>query len=49
MTGPCTSYAAQFRDGEHRLEFIEEKGGIREDICLDCGEVLQQFIDSIGG
>lgn len=49
MMGLCQAWAAQYRDGEHRLEFFEEKGGIRWDRCLDCGEMLQMYIDGIGG
>ena len=49
MQGFCQSYAAQYRDGEHRPEYTEEKGGIRWDRCLDCGEMLPMYIDSQGG
>lgn len=49
MTGMCTAWMAQYRDGEHRLEFREERGGIRYDVCLDCGETIQQYVDTQGG
>lgn len=49
MMGLCQAWAAQYRDGEHRPEFFEEKGGIRWDRCLDCGEMLTMYIDSQGG
>jgi hypothetical protein len=46
MNGPCTR-ATQF-DGEHRLEFREEKQGVITWICLDCGEEITQWGDHHG-
>jgi hypothetical protein len=47
--GICNSYAAQFRGGDHRPEFVEEKHGVTTYRCLDCGETIQQFQDTQGG
>lgn len=38
MNGLCQSYAAQFRDGDHRMEYLEVKNGEEWERCADCGE-----------
>ena len=45
----CQAYAAQFRYGEHRPEFVEDKDGLRWERCLDCGEMLPSYSDTQGG
>lgn len=41
----CTGYHAQFRDGEHALEFYEEKHGQRYWRCTDCGDLIMEYHD----
>jgi hypothetical protein len=47
MTIPCTKSAQT--DGEHRLDFKEDIGGMSVWYCLDCGETITQYSDSQGG
>ena len=46
MTIPCTK--SQLPDGEHRLEFVEEKSGESQWICKDCRETIPQYADHQG-
>jgi len=43
MMSYCQSYAAQFRDGEHRLDPVEFRQYETEYRCLDCGETSIQY------
>lgn len=45
----CNSYAAQFRDGEHRLEPVEFRTYETEYVCLDCGETEITHFAGQGG
>lgn len=45
----CSSYAAQFRDGEHRLEPVKFETYSTEYRCLDCGETIVQHEAGHGG
>lgn len=45
----CTSWLAQFRDGEHRLEPQEFKQHETHYVCVDCGEIILQYVDGQGG
>lgn len=49
--GPCTSYAAQYRNGEHRLDpnSVEFFTYHTEYVCMDCGETVTQFNAGQGG
>jgi hypothetical protein len=38
MNGLCQSYAAQYRDGEHRFEYWKVEHGEEWERCADCGE-----------
>lgn len=42
MMSFCQSYAAQYRNGEHRWEYMEVRQGEEWERCADCGE--QQFV-----
>jgi hypothetical protein len=42
MISPCAG-------GEHRLEYRHSADGGDYYACLDCGEVIHQYIDGIGG
>ena len=46
MTIPCVKSALP--DGEHRLDFKDDKNGIIEWLCLDCGESICQYSDNEG-
>ena len=46
MNIPCTKSA--YPDGEHRLDFQDDMGGVMTWICLDCGEIIAQYSDHQG-
>ena len=47
MNIPCTKSTQ--RDGEHRLDFKEDIGGMATWVCMDCGEIITQYSDNQGG
>ncbi len=39
---PCQSYAATYRDGDHRWDPVEFRTYETDYVCLDCGEKSTQ-------
>lgn len=49
MNSLCQSYAAQYRDGEHRWDPVEFRTYETEYRCLDCGETSIHYTSGQGG
>ena len=43
-----TKCAKSVQDGEHRLEFRGDSGGVALWLCLNCGEMIPQYQDHQG-